>query len=74
MNPLMMAMQMAQAGKNPMSLLQNALGGNPAMRQALTMIQGKSPEQLRTVATNMAKERGMTLEQLAQNLGVTLPK
>lgn len=72
-NPFMMAIQMAQAGKNPMGLIQNMLGGNPAMKQALSMIQGKTPDQLKTVAANMAKERGMSLEQLAQSLGINLP-
>lgn len=74
MNPFMMAMQMAQGGKNPMGMLQSMFGQNPAFSQAMGMIQGKSPAQLRQVAENMAKERGMSLEQLAQQMGVTLPK
>lgn len=74
MNPFMMAMQMAQGGKNPMGMLQSMLGQNPTFSQAMGMIQGKSPAQLRQVAENMAKERGMSLEQLAQQMGVTLPK
>lgn len=74
MNPFAIAMQMAQAGKNPMGLIQSALGGNPQMAQALKMIQGKDANQLRTVAENMAKERGTTLDQLAQSMGLSLPK
>ncbi len=73
MNPLQMAFQMAQAGKNPMGVLQNAMGSNPQLAQAMKMIEGKSPEQLRTIATNMAKERGMDLGQVAQNFGLHLP-
>lgn len=73
-NPLMMALQMAQSGRNPMQMLQSMMGGNPAMRQALSMIAGRSPQQLRTVAENMARERGMDLNQLAQSMGLTLPK
>lgn len=74
MNPFAMAVQMAQAGKNPMSMIQKALGGNPQMDQAMRMIQGKNPQELRTTAENMAKERGISLEQLAQGMGLTLPK
>lgn len=74
MNPLMMALQMARGGQNPMSIIQGMMGQNPQMAQAMKLIQGKSPEELRMVAENMAKERGMNLEQLAQNMGLTLPK
>lgn len=73
-NPFLMALQMAQGGKNPMQMLQSMTGMNPALAQAMGMIQGKSPQQLRQVAENMAKEKGMTLEQLAQSMGLTLPK
>lgn len=73
-NPLMMALQMAQVGKNPMSMLQSLAGKNPQMAQAMRLIQGKGPEQLRTMASNMAKERGIDLEQMAQGMGLKLPK
>lgn len=73
-NPLMMALQMAQVGKNPMAMLQSLAGKNPQMAQAMRLIQGKGPEQLRTMASNMAKERGIDLEQMAQGMGLKLPK
>lgn len=73
-NPLMMALQMAQVGKNPMDMLQSLAGKNPQIAQAMRLIQGKGPEQLRTMASNMAKERGIDLEQMAQGMGLKLPK
>lgn len=73
-NPFMMVIQMAQAGRNPMALLQSMSGSNPQLAQAMQMMQGKSPQDLRKVAENMAKERGMDLEQLAQSMGLKLPK
>lgn len=73
-NPLMMALQMAQSGKNPMQILMNMAQQNPQMAQALQMMQGANPQQLRQTAENMANERGTSLEQLAQQLGVKLPK
>lgn len=72
-NPLMMALQMAQAGKNPMGMIQQALGGNPQMAQAMNLIKGKNMNELRTTAENMAKEQGINLEQMAQSMGLTLP-
>lgn len=73
-NPFMMAMQMARNGKNPMQVFQSMAMQNPQMAQAMKMIQGKNPQQLRTVAENMAKERGINLEQMAQSMGLQLPK
>ena len=74
MNLMQMALQMARAGKNPMSLLNTMSRQNPQLAQAMRLIQDKSPEQLRQTAENMAKERGTTLEQMAQQMGLTLPK
>ncbi len=72
-NPLMMALQMAQGGRNPMGMIQQMMGGNPQMARAMQMMQGKNPAQLRQMAENMARERGMSLDQLAQQMGVRLP-
>ena len=73
-NPMMAMMQMMRAGQNPMQMLQRMAGQNPQAAQAMRLIQGKSPQQLRQIAENMAKERGVNLEQMAQQMGITLPK
>lgn len=74
MNPMQIALQMAKAGKNPMNLLQSLSRQNPQVAQAMRLIQGKNPEQLRKTAENLAKERGYDLEQIAQQMGLSLPK
>lgn len=71
-NPLMMLMQMAQRGGNPMQMLQQMAGSNPAAQQTLRMIQGKSPAQMRQVAENMARERGIDLNEMARRMGLPL--
>ena len=71
-NPMMLLMQMVQRGQNPMQMLQQMAGNNPAAQQTLQMIQGKTPQQMRQVAENMAKERGINLRAMAQQMG--LPK
>ena len=73
-NPFVMAMQMARNGRNPMQVFQSMAMQNPQMAQAMRMINGKSSQQLRTVAENMAKERGIDLEQMAHSLCLQLPK
>lgn len=69
-NPLMELVNLARNGGNPMMLMQQMTGRNPQMQQAMSMIQGKTPEQLKQMAENMAKERGMTVEQVAKNIGL----
>jgi hypothetical protein len=73
-NPMMAMIQMARNGGNPMQMLQQMAGQNPQAAQAMRLIQGKKPQQLRQIAENMAKERGVDLNQMAHQMGITLPK
>lgn len=68
MNPLQL-MQMLQSG-NPMQILSNLAAQNPALKQMLPSIQGKNSQQLRQMAENMCRERGMTFEQAVERLGL----
>ena len=72
-NLLAAMMQMMRRGGNPMYLLQQMAAQDPQVSQAMRMIQGKSPQQLRSMAENMAKERGVSLESMANQMGITLP-
>ena len=69
MNLIQLVSLMRQGG-NPVAMLQQMATNNPQAAQAMQIIQGKSPEQLRQIAANMAKERGMTIEQVCQQLGI----
>lgn len=69
-NPLMQLISMTRQGNNPMQLIQQMAANNPQAAQAMKIMQGKSPEQLKQIATNMAKERGMTVEQVMHQLGI----
>ena len=73
-NPMMFLLQAARSGKDPMSLLRQMAGQNPQMAQFMQMIGGKSPAQLQQMAENMARERGIDINRLAQQMGVKLPK
>ena len=72
-NPLMMLAQTMRGGGDPMQLLQKMAGQNPQVAQALKMIQGKNPQQLKTMAENMAKERGVSINDIARQLGINNP-
>lgn len=69
-NPLMQLISMTRQGNNPMQMIQQMAANNPQAAQAMKIMQGKSPEQLKQIATNMAKERGMTIDQVMQQLGI----
>ena len=69
MNPLMMMIQMAQRGRNPLGALQQ-MGARPQLQQMQQMLAGKDYNQLLQMADNAARERGTTVEQMAQQLGL----
>lgn len=73
MNP-MQVIQMLQRGANPNQLMMQLAQSNPAVRQAMQMVNGKTPDQIRDIAQQMAKQRGIDLNQLTQQLGIRLPK
>ena len=72
-NPMMALVQAMQSGRNPANLLQMMARSNPQAAQAIRLIQGKSPQQLEQIATNMAKERGVSINDIARQLGISLP-
>lgn len=64
---------LARNGGNPMQLMQQMARSNPQVNQVMQMINGKSPQQLRTMCENMCKERGTSIEQVAQQMGIPIP-
>ncbi len=73
-NPIMAMINMARSGGNPMALIQQMAGSNPQVAQMMNMVRGKNPQQLKSMAENMAKERGTSLEAVTQQLGLNMPK
>ena len=69
-NPMMFLLQAARGGKDPMTMLRQMAGQNPRVAQALQMVNGKTPAQLRQMAENMARERGIDLDEMIQSLGI----
>lgn len=69
-NPLFQLANTARNGGNAIQMLQRMAAQNPQAAQAINMIQGKTPQQLQQIATNMAKERGTTPQEIARSLGL----
>ena len=74
MNPLAQLAQIAKQGQSIYPALMQMSRGDPRMMQALQMMQGRSPDQVRQMVLNMARERGIDLNQMAQMYGLRLPR
>ena len=70
-NPMQIIMGQFMQGMNPESILDQMVGQEA--KQAKQIIHGKNPAQLKSIAYNMAQQRGVKLEDLAANLGLKLP-
>ena len=70
-NPMQMVQQLRQSG-NPQQMILQMAQQNPAIRNAMQMINGRTPQQVLGMAQQMAAQSGQNLEQLAQQLGVRL--
>lgn len=73
-SPILQMANLVKSGQNPMGMIQMLSGQNPQIAQGLNLIQGKNAGQLQATALNLAKERGIDIDQLAQSLGLTLPR
>lgn len=62
-----------QRGGNPMELLASFAQQDPQAGQMMQNLNGKSPDELRSYAENMARSYGTSLNEVAQRLGITLP-
>lgn len=69
-NPIGLLIQAAKGGGDPMRIIGQLAGGNPMIAQGLQMVRGKSPDQLRQLAENMARERGTSPEAILRGLGI----
>ena len=69
-NPVLALVQAMQQGRNPMALMQTMAQQNPQVAQALQMMQGKSSQQIQSMAKNMARERGVDINQMLRQMGI----
>lgn len=65
-------MQAIQSGQNPEGMLRHMMQQNPVLQNAMQLLSGKSQQQQMTMLENMAKERGTTIQAVAQRMGLKL--
>lgn len=66
--------QTLRAGGNPNTMMRMMIQQHPVVRQAAQLMNGKTPDQVRDMAYQLASQRGVDLEQWAQQMGIRLPK
>lgn len=69
-NPVMMLVNVMRNGGNPMQAMGQMAGQDHRIAQAMQMMQGKNSQQLQSMAQNMARERGIDLNQMIRDLGI----
>ena len=73
MNPMQL-IQMIRGGGDPTQILTQMSRANPMVGQVMRMTDGKTPTEMRNMAHEMARQRGVDLDQLAKSMGLKLPK
>ena len=66
---LQMMMQAVQRGMTPQQFFQQ-YGQDPNVAPLAKIAKGKNREELMQTASNMAQQRGTTLEEVAQQMGI----
>lgn len=73
MNPIMSIFQMMRGGGNPKSVIKQLMGNNqiannPMAANAMEMFQSGNIDGLRSLAENLAKEKGTTVDDVRSGL------
>lgn len=73
MNPIMTIFQMMKGGGNPQTMLQKMMGNsqianNPMATNAMKMLQSGDIDGLKSLAENLAKEKGTTVDDVRNGL------
>ncbi len=69
----MQMMEMLQNSNNPQAVMEKLASQNPQLQQAMRLSQGKNPQQLQQMAANLAKEKGVNLQEFMKQMGINRP-
>lgn len=66
-NPMAIISKLQNSG-NPIAMMEEMFGGNPIFNRAMQMGQGKTPGELQQVVRNLARQKGMSEQDLQEFL------
>lgn len=72
-NPIMQMMGMLQNSNNPRAVMEKLASQNLQLQQVMGLAQGKTPQQLQQMAENLAKEKGVNLQEFMKQIGINRP-
>ena len=72
-NPVAQLMNVIRTGGDPQALLNSMASRDPQIKQAVQMMSGKTSAQLQQMAQNMARERGISLNDVMRQFGINFP-
>ena len=72
MNNPMQLMMMIRNSNNPMGMIQQMFGNNPQYQQIMSMVQGKSPQEIERYVRNLYQSQGRDINQIASQFGLRL--
>lgn len=67
-SPVFQLINVMRSGGNPDTLVRQLMSSNPQLRQIAA---GKSPDQLMSIAENMCRERGTSVDDVLRQFGIT---
>lgn len=68
----MQLMMMLRNSNNPMGMIQQMFGNNPQYQQIMSMVQGKSPQEIEKYVRNLYQSQGRDINQIASQFGLRL--
>ena len=72
-NPMMQLVGMMRRGGDPRQMLMQMAQQDPRAAQVLQILGNKPGRQQREIVMNMARERGVDIDNLARSLGIQIP-
>lgn len=72
-DPMQLILSQIKRGMDPNLILNQMARSNPQVAQVMNMTRGKTDAQMRQFAENLAKERGVDLNNLMRSMGITIP-
>ena len=72
-NMMQMISSQIQRGMTPNAILSQLAQRDPRVAQVMQITRGKSNEEMRQYAENLARERGMDLDSFVRSLGISIP-
>lgn len=71
MNPFQI-IQMVSNAQDPCAMIQQIFGNHPKYKQIMSIVQGKSPEEIEQYVRNVCKTQNIDVNSLARTFGIQL--